>query len=232
MTTASAFFGRSPTPTRASDAGRAEMPKIASLLTLICVLTQWGATASAQTCEYAGQTFSPGSTVCECPNLRIVRSANSAGRGEITSRRLACSKDQSWVNTNSLCLVAYTSADHAEDAFRKFQASYCPRLPVNHAELLKAISEETEKFFSLARGASPCRPRACTEPGISRSAGQDHRTVRGRGADGRGGSAHCAQAVGKVRPAVLHREHGRGWRQSRYGRRRPGAGRRLHDPVC
>src|SRR5215475_15264868 len=25
--------------------------------------------------------------------------------------------------------------------------------------------------------------------------------------------------------------HGRGWRQSRYGRRRPGAGRRLHDPV-
>ena len=41
------------------------MPKIASLLTLICVLTQWGATASAQTCEYAGQTFSPGSTVCE-----------------------------------------------------------------------------------------------------------------------------------------------------------------------
>jgi hypothetical protein len=126
------------------------MPKIAGFLTLICVLALCGATASAQTCEYAGQTFSLGSTVCECPNLRIVRSANSAGRGEITSRRLTCSKDQSWVNTNSLCLVAYTSADHAEDAFRKFQASYCPRLPVNHAELLKAITEETEKFFSLA----------------------------------------------------------------------------------
>jgi len=126
------------------------MPKIAGFLTLICVLALCGATASAQTCEYAGQTFSLGSTVCECPNLRIVRSANSAGRGEITSRRLTCSKDQSWVNTNSLCLVAYTSADHAENAFRKFQASYCPRLPVNHAELLKAITEETEKFFSLA----------------------------------------------------------------------------------
>ena len=64
------------------------MPKIASLLTLICVLTQWGATASAQTCEYAGQTFSLGSTVCECPNLRILRSANSAGRGEITGPKL------------------------------------------------------------------------------------------------------------------------------------------------
>jgi hypothetical protein len=126
------------------------MPRIAGFLTLILVLTQWGATASAQTCEYAGQTFSLGSTVCECPNLRIVRSAASAGRGEITSRRLACSKDQTWVNTNSLCLVAYTSADHAENAFRKFQVLYCPRLPVNHAELQKAITEETERFFNLA----------------------------------------------------------------------------------
>jgi hypothetical protein len=126
------------------------MPKIAGLLTLIFVFLQCGATASAQTCEYAGQTFSLGSTVCECPNLRIVRSAATPGRGEITSRRLACSKDQSWVNTNTLCLIAYTSADHAESAFKKFQTSYCPRLPINHAELLKAITEETDKFFSLA----------------------------------------------------------------------------------
>jgi hypothetical protein len=124
------------------------MHKVAGLLTLIFVFLQSGGTALAQTCEYAGQTFSLGATICECPNLRVVRGAG--GRGEITSRRLACSKGQTWVNTNSLCLIAYTSADHAEDAFRKFQASYCPRLPVNHAELLKAITEETEKFFSLA----------------------------------------------------------------------------------
>jgi hypothetical protein len=124
------------------------MHKVAGLLTLIFVLLQSGGTGLAQTCEYAGQTFSPGATICECPNLRVVRGAG--GRGEITSRRLACSKDQTWVNTNSLCLIAYTSADHAEDAFRKFQVSYCPRLPVNHAELLKAITEETENFFTLA----------------------------------------------------------------------------------
>jgi len=124
------------------------MHKVAGLLTLIFVLLQSGGTALAQTCEYAGQTFSPGATICECPNLRVVRGAG--GRGEITSRRLASSKEQTWVNTNSLCLIAYTSADHAEDAFRKFQVSYCPRLPVNHAELLKAITEETEKFFTLA----------------------------------------------------------------------------------
>jgi hypothetical protein len=145
----------------------AEMHKVAELLTLSLILLQSGALASAQTCEYAGQTFSVGATICECPNLRIVRSATSPGRGEITSRRLACSKDQTWVNTNSLCLVAYTSADHAEDAFRKFQVSYCPRLPVNHAELLKAISEEPKSFSAWRRGAkylSPSRPFAAGLP--------------------------------------------------------------------
>jgi hypothetical protein len=113
--------------------------------------------ASAQTCEYAGQTFSQGATVCECPNLRVVRNA-TGGRGEITSRRLACSKDQSWVNTNTLCLIAYTWPGHAEDAFKKYHATYCPRTPVNHAELQKAIAEETEKFSVLRRRARPWWP--------------------------------------------------------------------------
>ncbi len=125
------------------------MRKIAALLTLLFVLFEFVATASAQTCEYAGQTFSLGATVCECPQLKIARSANS-GRGEITSRRLACSKDQAWVNTNTLCLIAYTWPGQAEEAFRKFHATYCPRLPVNHPELQKAISEETDKFFAAA----------------------------------------------------------------------------------
>jgi hypothetical protein len=125
------------------------MRKIAGLLTVLFVLFESVATASAQTCEYAGQTFSLGATVCECPQLKIARGANS-GRGEITSRRLACSKDQGWVNTNTLCLIAYTWPGQAEEAFRKFHATYCPRLPVNHAELQKAVSEETEKFFSAA----------------------------------------------------------------------------------
>jgi hypothetical protein len=124
------------------------MSKLAGCLILIFL--QSAATASAQTCEYAGYTFSLGSTLCECPNLRIVRSAASAGRGEITSRRLTCGKDQTWVNTNTLCLVAYTSADDAESAFRKFQTQYCPRFPVNHAELQRAIAQETERFLSGA----------------------------------------------------------------------------------
>jgi hypothetical protein len=126
----------------------AEMPKIAGCL--VFIFLQCAATAWTQTCDYAGYSFSFGATLCGCPNLRIVRSADSVGRGEITSRRLACSQDQTWVNTNTLCLVAYTSADQAESAFRKYQAQYCPRVPVNHAELQRAIAEETEKFLSGA----------------------------------------------------------------------------------
>ncbi len=125
------------------------MQKIAGCLALTFVLLQSGATASAQTCEYAGQTFSLGATICECPSLRVVR-ADGGGRGEITSRRLACSKDEEWVNTNTLCLIAYTWPRNAEEAFKKFHATYCPRVPVNHAELQKAIAEETEKFFGAA----------------------------------------------------------------------------------
>lgn len=54
------------------------------------------------------------------------------------------------MNTNTLCLIVYTWPGHAEDAFKKFHAAYCPRLLVNHAELQKAITEETEKFFAAA----------------------------------------------------------------------------------
>jgi hypothetical protein len=78
----------------------------------------------------------------------VTRSAGG-GRGEITSRRLAC-KNEEWISTNSLCLIAYTWPERAEEAFKKFHATYCPRLPVNHAEIQAAISEATEKFFSAA----------------------------------------------------------------------------------
>src|SRR5262249_49110895 len=65
-------------------------------------------------------------------------------------QKVGLRQDQAWVNTNTLCLVAYTSADQAESAFRKYQAQYCPRVPVNHAELQRAIAEETEKSLSGA----------------------------------------------------------------------------------
>ena len=143
------------------------MPKIAGFLTLIFVLAQWGGAASAQTCEYAGQTFSLGSTVCECPNLRIVRSAASAGRGEITSRRLACGKDQTWVNTNSLCLVAYTSADHAENAFRNSKSCIAHVFRSITPNCKKASPRRRKSFSAWRRAAkclSPSRPFAAALP--------------------------------------------------------------------
>jgi hypothetical protein len=69
--------------------------------------------------------------------------ARSRAEGSLAARTKAGS-------TPTLSVWLLTPRPTMPDAFRKFQASYCPRLPVNHAELLKAISEETEKFFSLA----------------------------------------------------------------------------------
>lgn len=125
------------------------MHKIARRLTLTFVLLQSGTMASAQTCEYAGQTFSLGATICECPNLRVIRNAGG-GRGEITSRRLACSENEGWVNANSLCLIAYTWPVRAEAAFKKFHAIYCPHPPANHTETQEAIREGSEKFSGAA----------------------------------------------------------------------------------
>jgi hypothetical protein len=59
------------------------MRAIAGLLALFLVCVACGAETSAQTCEYAGHTFSSGATICECPSLRVARNANG-GRGEIT----------------------------------------------------------------------------------------------------------------------------------------------------
>ncbi len=125
------------------------MHKIARHLTLAFALLQSCTTVSAQSCEYAGQTYSPGATICECPSLRIARAAG-AGRGEITSRRLACSEDEQWVATNSLCLIAYTWPERAEQAFKKFHATYCPNLPVDHADTREVTSEGPDRFSGAA----------------------------------------------------------------------------------
>jgi hypothetical protein len=125
------------------------MHKIAGCLVLTFVLLQSGATASAQTCEYAGQAFSPGATICECPTLRVARTAGG-GRGEITSRRLACGKNEEWISTNSSCLIAYTWPERAEEAFKKFHATYCPHPSASNPETQDTVGESTEKFSGAA----------------------------------------------------------------------------------
>src|SRR5262249_13721520 len=80
-----------------------------------------------------------------------------------------------------------------------------PRRPRTKRNAYESDRRDRPRARRLRR-ASLCRPRARAEPGISRSAGQNDRAVRGRGADRCGGSARCAQAVGKVRPGVPHRQ--------------------------
>jgi hypothetical protein len=54
------------------------------------------------------------------------------------------------VNANSLCLIAYTWPERAEEAFKKFHATYCPHLPVGHSEAQDAIRESTEQLSGAA----------------------------------------------------------------------------------
>jgi hypothetical protein len=67
----------------------------------------------------------------------------------ITSRRLTCTKDQAWAHADSLCVEAGYRGSGAE-LLTQIHNLYCPRLAINHAELEKAIAQDTDKFFSAA----------------------------------------------------------------------------------
>jgi hypothetical protein len=102
-------------------------------------------------CDYAGQSYSAGATVCECPTLIGEGGFATGGDAQVTSRRVVCSSE-GWKSADSMCFdVKYknTSASGHAD-FDKLNAQYCPRLPVNFAEIQKAISQETGKFIDAA----------------------------------------------------------------------------------
>jgi hypothetical protein len=102
-------------------------------------------------CDYAGQSYAAGATVCECPTLTGEGGFASGGDAQVTSRRVVCSSE-GWKSADSMCFdVKYkgTSASGHAD-FDKLNAQYCPRLPVNFAEIQKAISQETGKFIDAA----------------------------------------------------------------------------------
>ncbi len=96
------------------------MPKIAGFLALLFVLAQWGGVASAQTCEYAGQTFSLGSTVCECPNLRIVRSAISEETEKFFS---LAPRSQVLVAVQAICRRFANLSEHCQAMIEGLAAS-------------------------------------------------------------------------------------------------------------
>src|SRR5258705_1392194 len=115
------------------------------------VLVDPTAALSLTTCDYAGQSYSAGATVCECPTLVGEGGFITGGDAQVTSRRLVCSSD-GWKSAESMCVdLKYKgSSASGHDDFDKLNAQYCPRLPVNFSEIQKAISQETGKFIDAA----------------------------------------------------------------------------------
>ena len=105
--------------------------------------------ATEKVCDYAGQAFSIGATVCECPGLQAENLNWEREKGHITSRRLVCGAQLSWEDTKTMCIDATMETTTAE-TYGRLVDQYCPRLPVNFSEIQKAISQETTKFVDAA----------------------------------------------------------------------------------
>jgi hypothetical protein len=91
------------------------------VLFLACFLRVGAATAQTH-CAYAGELFSVGSTICECPSLKGDGGLATGGHAQISSRRLACEEHGNWVKDNSFCVeTTYDgSAGLASDDFAKY----------------------------------------------------------------------------------------------------------------
>jgi hypothetical protein len=110
---------------------------------------------AAAACDFAGQTYSEGATVCECPSLSGEGGLATGGQAKVRSRRLACSSE-GWKDAGSTCIeitYARSSASALED-FTRFNDQYCPRLPVNYGEIQKALKQESAKFIDTAPKAT------------------------------------------------------------------------------
>jgi hypothetical protein len=103
------------------------------------------ASAQRAMCTIAGQEFSVGATVCECPSLSGEGGLATGGKAQITSRRLTCTSKGEWISTNSNCLdISYAaSSGAARGDLPKLHSLYCPRI-VN-------IADDTERFIGTAK---------------------------------------------------------------------------------
>ncbi|MEY9885803.1 hypothetical protein ACVIHC_001833 [Bradyrhizobium diazoefficiens] len=106
------------------------------------------ASAQQKSCEYAGQSFSVGATICECPSVKAQNVDWQGDNSHITSRRLICNADQTWGDSNTHCIDMTTQ--YTSKLYDKHMQHFCPRLPVNFAEIQKAVDQETAKFVEKA----------------------------------------------------------------------------------
>jgi hypothetical protein len=122
----------------------------ATLALLAPIASSWAQNlAVGKACDYAGQAFSVGATVCECPGLEAENLNWQKERGHITSRRLVCGPQLTWDNTKTMCIDVKMETTTAE-TYGRWVDQYCPRLPVNFAEIQKAVSQETTKYVDAA----------------------------------------------------------------------------------
>ncbi|WP_441260825.1 hypothetical protein AB7008_43030 [Bradyrhizobium sp. 521_C7_N1_3] len=98
-------------------------------------------------CMYANQKFSVGSTRCECPSIKIDNIDSTGEKGLLTSRRLSCAKDGSWVDTASLCVEMTGLTTRPE--FYRLSRMYCP-MALNPEEAEKTLAEASDP---VAQGA-------------------------------------------------------------------------------
>jgi len=110
------------------------------ILAVAFVFSTSTAALAESACDYAGQTYSIGATVCECPSLKAENLNWQGEKGVITSRRLVCGQELIWEDTKTMCLDAQM-ATGTEKTYSDLMNHYCPRLPVNFAEIQKAISQ-------------------------------------------------------------------------------------------
>ena len=99
-------------------------------------------------CDYAGQAYSVGATVCECPGLKAENLSWTKEGGHITSRRLVCSAQHTWEDSKTLCLDVQMVIG-AERLYTQTMNHFCPRLPVNTADIQRALQQETSRFVAL-----------------------------------------------------------------------------------
>jgi hypothetical protein len=126
--------------------------KTLAILALM-ILTSVASAEVAPKCDYAGQSYSVGATVCECPGLKAENLNWTGETASIFSRRLACNPQGAWEDYKSPCIDTKMGAD-ALKTYNRWMDQYCPRLPVNAAEIQKAISQETTKYIDAARNGA------------------------------------------------------------------------------
>jgi hypothetical protein len=109
--------------------------------------TIFSSAALADGCLFANQKFSVGSTRCECPSIKIKDIDSTGEKGTLTSQRVSCAKNGSWVDSGSLCVEMTGLTTRPE--FYKIARMYCP-MALNPEEAEKTFAEASDP---VAQGA-------------------------------------------------------------------------------